>query len=142
MPSAMLLLLLFLCINYSLKCIPFLIYILQYFQLIFFHCSFNDTDMINIKTADKSIGRSVSSSNNHNKASFPFPLKNTIFSTFNEPPRNHQPKIIYASSPVSRTCKTQNSLHIYACSFVIKCLFWMGFPFLRHRNSDGSFRAT
>lgn len=77
---------------------------------------FNDTNMINIKAVDKSIGRSVTS---NNKASFPFPLKNAIFSTFNEPPRNHQPKIIYASSPVSRTYKTQNSLYLLlpSCSF-------------------------
>lgn len=69
-------------------------------HILFFPSRFNDTDMININT-DKSIGRSVN--NNNNKPSFPFPLKNTIYSTFNEA-SNHQPKIIYASSPpVSRT---------------------------------------
>ena len=65
-----------------------------------FRYRFNDTNMINIINTDKSIGRSIN--NNHKPSSFPFPLKNTIYSSFNEP-SNHQPKIIYASSPVSRT---------------------------------------
>ncbi|XP_031623884.1 stress response protein NST1 [Contarinia nasturtii] len=59
--------------------------------------TFNDTE------TDKSTGRSID-----DNRPFPFPLKNVAYSSYNKPSNhrsNHEPRIIYASSPVQQVAQ-------------------------------------
>ena len=70
----------------------------------FFHLSWKYR--FNATETDKSTGRSIDE-----RQRFPFPLKNVIYSSFDKQKplkhrSNHEPRIIYASSPVQRTLIT------------------------------------
>lgn len=72
-------------------------------NFVFYHANrFNGTAMEtgNDSNVNQATGRAID-----NAQSFPFPLKNGVFSSYDKPSNhrsNHEPRIVYASSPVQR----------------------------------------